>query len=147
MLTGTLTLDVIDVMRRVLPQMGDSRDFLGALFASAAYPMLLLRYLRTARLLDFRAPDYRPDLPPHDPALAPPRDDVFELLRPGNLFAPIPVRGGTVTPELPVRLEVRRSLGAEPTERVRIGLIRYRNVGAQRSAQRRRPLSTAPHFA
>ncbi|MCB2005787.1 MAG: alkaline phosphatase D family protein [Rhodoferax sp.] len=125
-LTGTLTLDVIDVMRRVLPQMGDSRDFLGALFASAAYPMLLLRYLLTARLLDFRAPDYRPDLPPHDPALAPPRDDVFELLRPGNLFAPIPVRGGTVTPELPVRLEVRRSLGAEPTERVRIGLIRYR---------------------
>ena len=125
-LTGTLTLDVIDVMRRVLPQMGGSRDFLGALFASAAYPMLLLRYLLTARLLDFRAPDYRPDLPPDDPALAPPRDEVFELLRPGNLFAPIPVRGGTVAPELPVRLEVRRSLGSEPADRIRIGLIRYR---------------------
>ncbi|MCZ4317220.1 GMC oxidoreductase [Comamonadaceae bacterium G21597-S1] len=130
-LAGTLTLDVIDVMRRVLPQMGDSRDFLGALFALASYPMLLLRYLLTARLLDFRAPDYRPDLPGEDPALAPPRDDAFELLRPGNLFAPIPVRGGSVTPELPVRLDVRRSLGSALTDRIRIGLIRYRQPVVQ----------------
>jgi choline dehydrogenase-like flavoprotein len=138
--SGRLAMDLEDVFRNLLPQMEARGDTLNAAVGLAGYPLLLARGLLRTRLLDFRAPDYREDLP-EAPAAGEPaaQPEGFELDLPHHAFPALPTRGqGRVAPQLPVCLRVRYSHREPAADTVRIGLVRYRQlvVGATRDERR-----------
>ncbi|MDR7305430.1 alkaline phosphatase D family protein [Rhodoferax saidenbachensis] len=131
--SGRLCMDIPEMVRRIAPQMKPGPDTVNALAAFISYPLMVLRYVVSCRMLDFRLPDYKPDLPAKDP-LAGPDDGHFELS--ADLYPPIRLAGGQVVlPQAPVCLTVplRASTqlppdGAPPkdsTDWIRIGLVRY----------------------
>lgn len=128
-LSGRLRMDLQDVMRNMVPQLGAPADTLRALQAFAGYPLLMLRAFVKTRLLDFRAPDYR-TLPDTDPALIPRPPGAFELDLPENRFASLSTRvdgkPAKIEPEGAMRLDVRLGHRSDEKETVRIGLIRYK---------------------
>lgn len=124
--SGRFTMDIEDTCRNLLPQLGPRGDMLNASMDLAGYPMLLVRGLMKTRFLDFRAPDYRADLPATDPALLTKPHNFFELAQPENAYPPITTAQGPIAPEPPVCLRVRWSHREAASETVRIGLVRYR---------------------
>lgn len=135
---GRLSMDIPDMMRRVMPKIGPQRDSLGALLELAGYPLLLMRCMLKMRLLDFRLPDYledakgKPDLPQTDPAFIDKPEGHFEL---GDVHYPdLPPHPDdtsceVIKPEKPVMLEVPltwRRTADEDVEMIRLGLVRYR---------------------
>ncbi|TAH11977.1 MAG: FAD-binding protein [Curvibacter sp.] len=133
--TGRLTMDVPEMVRRIAPQMTPGPDTVNALAAFLTYPLTVLRYVVSSRMLDFRLPDYKADLPATDPATTPDNGD-FELT--SDQFPPIRLPNGLiVTPQAPECLTVALRAGkdaADPTtETIRIGLVRYAQPQVQSS--------------
>ena len=125
--TGRLTMDVPEMVRRIAPQMKPGPDTVNALAAFITYPLTILRYVVSSRMLDFRLPDYKKDLPATDPATLPDNGD-FELT--ADQYPPICLAsGGKVLPQAPVCLTVPLRAGTDvsdpKTETIRIGLVRY----------------------
>lgn len=125
--SGRLAMDIPEMVRRVAPQMKPGPDTVQALAAFASYPLMVLRYLMTSRVLDFRLPDYAQDLPAVDPATEP-DDGQFEL--PHDKYPTLRVpTGALVRPQAPVCLTVPLHAGATPApgsaDWIRIGLVRY----------------------
>jgi cholesterol oxidase len=134
---GRLAMDIPEMTRRIAPQMKAGPDTINALAAFISYPLMVLRYLVSSRMLDFRLPDYDPHLPPSDPAAAP-DDGLFEL--PHDKYPPlhVPNGGGVVLAQAPVCLNVPLH-AAKPgdalhkPETIRIGLVRYAQPHVQSS--------------
>ncbi|OGB32449.1 MAG: hypothetical protein A3F78_12990 [Burkholderiales bacterium RIFCSPLOWO2_12_FULL_61_40] len=124
---GRLSMDIPEMVRRIAPQMKPGPDTVQALAAFASYPLMVLRYLMTSRVLDFRLPDYAPDLPAVDPATTP-DDGQFELSH--DKYPTLRVStGALVRPQAPVCLTVPLHAGPTPAagsaDWIRIGLVRY----------------------
>lgn len=130
---GRLTLDIPEVVRRIAPQMKTGPDTVNALAGFISYPLTVLRYLISSRMLDFRLPDYQPGLSEKDP-FAGPDNGHFELSV--DQYPPMQLAGGLqVLPQAPVCLTVplrastqRPPDGAPPkdsTDWIRVGLVRY----------------------
>jgi cholesterol oxidase len=124
---GRLTMDLPEMLRRVAPQMHSGSDALSAMAALASYPALLLRYLVSSRLLDFRLPDYQANLPAKDPVETP-DDGQFELQQATYPALKLNTRQ-TVLPEPPlclnVRLKAEMDASHPETETIRLGLVHY----------------------
>jgi cholesterol oxidase len=126
---GRLAMDIPEMTRRVAPQMKAGPDTVSALAAFVSYPLMVLRYLVSSRMLDFRLPDYARNLPVSDSAVAP-DDGLFELRHDSYPALQVPKGGGLVHPQAPVCLTVPLH-AANPTdalpkpETIRIGLVRY----------------------
>lgn len=134
--TGRLTMDVPEMVRRIAPQMKPGPDTVNALAAFITYPLTILRYVVSSRMLDFRLPDYKKDLPATDPATLPDNGD-FELT--ADQYPPIRLPDGRVVPpQAPVCLTVPLRAGADAsdpkTETIRIGLVRYAQPRVESSA-------------
>ena len=124
---GRLAMDVPEMVRRIAPQMKPGPDTVNALAAFISYPLAILRYVVSSRMLDFRLPDYKADLPETDPASLP-DDGHFELT--ADQYPPIRLPGGrSVPPAAPVCLTVALRAGEDPqalgAETIRIGMVRY----------------------
>ncbi|MDP3653655.1 MAG: alkaline phosphatase D family protein [Rhodoferax sp.] len=124
---GRLAMDIPEMVRRIAPQMKPGPDTVQALAAFASYPLMVLRYLFTSRVLDFRLPDYSPELPAVDPVTLP-DDGQFELSH--DKYPTLRVStGALVRPEPPVCLSVPLHAGTTPeagsSDWIRIGLVRY----------------------
>jgi len=124
---GRLVMDIPEMTRRIAPQLKAGPDVVNAIGAFISYPLMVLRYIVSSRMLDFRLPDYAPDLPPTDPA-ASPDNGHFEL--PHDKFPPIRLASGAVVhAEAPVCLTVPLKAGTHPatdgSESIRIGLVHY----------------------
>ena len=124
---GRLAMDLPEMVRRVAPQIQPGGDTLNAMAAMASYPMILMRYLITSRLLDFRLPDYWADLPEKDPVKTP-DDGLFELAH--DSYPPLILASGLkILSEPPVCLTVALKAGKRPsdpgTQTIRLGLVRY----------------------
>ena len=125
--TGRLAVDIPEVVRRMAPQMKPGPDTVQAFAAFASYPLMILRYLVSSRMLDFRLPDYRSDLPKEDPVTLP-DDGQFEI--PHDKYPVMQLPNGIVVhPQPPVCLRVPLRAGTKPdassAEWIRIGLVRY----------------------
>lgn len=130
--SGRLAMDLPDMMRRVMPQLGRNRDSLNALLEFASYPMLFLRVILRSRLLDFRLPDYKtdsfgkPDLPKADPALIDRPPGYFELDHVSYPELKYPI--GSITKAKIYRLDVpltKAKSNLKAAKKIRIGLVRY----------------------
>lgn len=121
--SGRLAMDIPEMVRRIAPQLLDGTDTVNALTAMASYPLLIARYLISSRLLDFRLPDYRNDLPATDPALAA-DTGVFELQQ--DFYPSLPLADGRqIAPQPPVCLHVPLHAEQPAGEQIRVGLVRY----------------------
>ncbi len=131
--SGRLAMDLPDMMRRVIPQLGRNRDSLSALHEFSSYPLLFLRVILKTRLLDFRLPDYKtnhcgmPDLPEADPARIDKPEGYFELDH--VVYPALQGEDGKTTEATIYRLDVplteEKITGKKPKE-IRIGLVRYK---------------------
>jgi cholesterol oxidase len=133
--TGRLGMDVPEMARRIVPQMKPGPDTVNALAGFISYPLAILRYVASSRMLDFRLPDYRTDLPATDPAKLP-DDGHFELRADYYPSMPLP-DGRVIPPQAPVCLTVPLRAGQDVdkpgTETIRIGLVRYAQSDVQSS--------------
>jgi cholesterol oxidase len=121
--SGRLAMDFPEMLRRIAPQLHSGPDSLHALAALASYPLLIARYLISSRMLDFRLPDYAPNLPASDPALAA-DDGVFELQQ--QFYPTLELANGhKVAPQAPICLHVPLHADAPTGEHIRVGLVRY----------------------
>ena len=120
---GRLAMDFPEMLRRIAPQLNSGPDSLHALAALASYPLLITRYLISSRILDFRLPDYAPNLPASDPALAA-DNGIFELQQQFYPSLVLP-GGGKVAAQEPHCLRVPLHADAPDGEQIRTGLVRY----------------------
>lgn len=129
---GRLTMDGPEMVRRVAPQLKPGPDLSHAMMAFLSYPTLILRHLLTSYLLDFRLPDYQPDLPTDDWAEAP-DNGQFELQ--ADMYPCLKLSDGKhVAPDepLPLYVNLHAAMTAQETdtcrkpEQIRLGLVRYR---------------------
>jgi choline dehydrogenase-like flavoprotein len=121
--SGRLAMDFPEMLRRIAPQLHSGPDSLHALAALASYPLLISRYLISSRILDFRLPDYAPNLPASDPALAA-DNGQFELQQSFYPTLELP-DGGKIAPQAPICLHVPLHADAPKGEQIRVGLVRY----------------------
>ncbi|MBX9757099.1 MAG: GMC family oxidoreductase, partial [Pseudomonadaceae bacterium] len=121
--SGRLAMDFPEMLRRIAPQLHSGPDSLHALAALASYPLLITRYLISSRILDFRLPDYAPNLPASDPALAA-DNGQFELQQSFYPTLELP-DGSKVAPQAPICLHVPLHADAPQGEQIRVGLVRY----------------------
>ncbi|MBO9512734.1 MAG: alkaline phosphatase D family protein [Variovorax sp.] len=132
-LAGRLEMDIPDIVRNLVPQLGTPRDSLTALAATAGYPLLLLRGLLLTRMLDFRAPDYDPTAPAKDPAVVA-RWDQKDALSVGSRFfgrfPPLLRQGVAVAPEIH-EFTVAGSCRDPRAKPMRLALVRYRQPALQ----------------
>lgn len=134
LISGRLAMDLPDMLRRVMPHLDTPRDSLNALQEFAGYPMLILRAMLKMRLLDFRLPDYKENLPKADPALTTKPEPYFELdavTYPDLADLTDQTGNRHATPEKPVAhmLKVPLTWAENETvqpEMIRIGLVRYK---------------------
>ena len=144
---GRLSMDIPDMLRRVVPSIGLQRDSLNALLKLSGYPLFLMRAMLKMRLLDFKLPDYRedaegkPDLPDTDPAAIDKPEGYFELdhVKYPDLPAnPTDNPGKNIEADKPILLEVPLTWPKSPEddiEMIRLGLVRYRQKKLQSVAE------------
>lgn len=134
---GRLSMDIPDMLRRVMPSIGSRRDSLNALLELAGYPLFLMRAMLKMRLLDFKLPDYReckdgkPDLPDTDPAAIAKPKGFFELEKityPDLPHHPEDKACKAIKAGEPILLEVPLTwpkCAGDDVEMIRLGLVRY----------------------
>ena len=123
MASGRLAMDLPEMLRRIAPQLSNGTDSVQGLVSFASYPLMIARYLIRSRILDFRLPDYAPNLPISDPALDP-DNGQFELQQSAYPHLQL-ANGEQIAAQPPVCLKVPLHAHNRDGEQIRIGLVHY----------------------